>query len=239
MNTDTNKTFIIFGASGGIGKGMTKHLLETGNNVVISSRTKSDLEALAAPFNQNNVLIAPADASNQEQVKDVFRKAVEKFSKVDAVIISIGEWKKLFLNASDTEDQETTERDYQLFFKTPKNVIKIAIDYFKTTGKGLIVNISSHAAIKPELTGNQSYGPMKAAIHHYIKSLPHEFKEHGIIGIRVSDLMPAAVDTGKFILSDEQKLKTIKPEELSQWILEHFDDPNIPIAQLFDKGLVL
>lgn len=239
MNTDTNKTFIIFGASGGIGKGMTKHLLETGNNVVISSRTKSDLETLAAAFDKNRVLVVPADASNQEQIKEVFRAAVEKFSKVDAVIISIGEWKKLYLTANDLEDEETTERDYQLFFKTPKKVIKAAIDYFKTVGGGLIANISSHAAIKPELTGNQSYGPMKAAIHHYIKSLPHEFNEHGITGIRVTDLMPAAVDTGKFQLSDEQKEKLIQPQELSEWILNHLGDPNIPITHVFDKGLVL
>lgn len=234
-----NKTVIVIGATGGIGSVLSKSFFREGSNLVLVSRTEKNLRALAEGMESARVLIMPADASKKEDMERVFSSAKEKFGKVDVVIIAAGTWKQLSIDESPTVAVDLARFHFDSIFLPGFVVGFIAQKFFREQGSGLIVNISSHAALRPELAGNLTYGPMKAASRHFMLALEHELKRSGI---QVCDIAPAIVNTpdaAHLLDTDEKKAKAVQPEAIAEWLIDHVDDEHIESTKLFDSEIVL
>ncbi len=236
MHTIQNKTVIIVGASGGIGSVIARTLSQEGANVVLVARTREKLDALGATLSGEH-LVLPADASDADGIGQAFAEAAKRFGTVDAVVIAAGTWKQLDINASVAEAVSLSDAHYKALFLPSFITGFIAQQFFRKEGHGTIFNISSHAAIRPELSANLTYGPMKAAARHFMRSLEHEL--HGT-NIRVCDIQPAIVNTpdaAGMLDTEDKKARAVQPETIAQWIVEHFENP--PSEKLFDSTLVL
>jgi uncharacterized protein len=234
------KVIIIIGASGGIGNVLARYFSAEGAIVILVARTKENLEKVAATLS-GHYLIFDIDATNEHSIEIIFNETQKKFGKVDAVVISAGTWKQLGLDLEMSESVELMDNDYKGIYKPTYVAGLFASKFFTAQGYGLIVNISSHAAIRPELDDNFSYGPMKSAAHHFIISLHRAFKRKRI-NVRATDLMPAIVNTpdaAKFLDTEEKRKKAVQPEKIPEWIIENFDNPDIPEDHLFDSELVV
>jgi NADP-dependent 3-hydroxy acid dehydrogenase YdfG len=234
MNTN-KKTIIIFGASGGIGSVLTRCFIQAGYNVVLSARDRIKLQMVADEFDALSVLVVPADASNDEQVQYVFSEATRTFGSVEAVIMSAGTFTMMPLDTPIKEAIALMRKHFDMFYMTSFVPGLIAAQFFKKQGHGFIVNISSHAAIKPELPNNFSYGPMKAASHDLILRI-----RNAVTGtnVRVSDLLPAATNTPEANLTAEERELAVQPEDIAQWIIENIDNPD-PAASTEFKTSVM
>lgn len=234
------KTIIIIGATGGIGRVLTRSFSQAGHNLVLVARTREKLQALKESIGSEQTLIVPADASQVMEMQKVFSSAKARFGKVDAVIISAGTWKQLGIEATPEEAVALLESHFRSLFLPSFVVGEVAQHFFRENGNdGLIVNISSHAAIRPELSGNLTYGPMKAAAFRFMQGLRHELEG---TGVRVVDLAPAIVNTEEareLLKTPRMQSEAVQPEDIAQWILDHLDDPNPREQQLFDSSLVL
>ncbi|PJA34302.1 MAG: hypothetical protein CO184_00250 [Candidatus Zambryskibacteria bacterium CG_4_9_14_3_um_filter_40_16] len=239
MDKLKNKTIIVVGASGGIGSALSRVFYGEGANVVLSARTEDKLVALAKTLGDDRTLVVPADATNIDSIRSVFKIAVNKFKHIDAVIITAGTWDRLSHENTCEEAVEKLDKHYKAIL-TPTFVVSfVAQEFFKNQGFGLIANISSHAAIRPELPGNLSYGPAKAAARHFMLALRSELKG---TGIRVTDIQPAIVNTpdnSSMLNTDEKRKQAVQPETIAQWIVENFDNKDIPAEKLFDSNVVL
>lgn len=234
------KTIIVVGASGGIGRVFCRVFYDSGANVVLSARNEERLNKLKMSLGGERVLVAPTDATFVPDTKAMFEAACNRFGSVDAVVISAGTWRELSVkNATDEALNSSDELYHSIFL--PSFVVGFAAQKFfrKQARGGLIINISSHAAIKPELPRNLTYGPFKAAARHFMLALRHELAG---AKIRVTDIEPAIVNTpeNSFLLNTEEKRKkAVQPEVIAEWIIEHFDDPDIPAEKLFDSDVVV
>lgn len=233
------KTYIIIGASGGIGRVIVEEVAKVGANVVLSARTESKLLDVAAHLDPAKTLVVPADASQSEEIEKVFALAREKFGKVDVVVISAGTWKRLSIDGSMSEATDLARSHFDALFLPTFIVSFVAQKLFREQGRGLIVNISSHAAIRPELAGNLTYGPLKAAGHHFMLALAHELKGTSVC---VTDIMPAIVNTpdnAALLDTEEKRAGAVQSEVIARWIIENADNPDIPREKLFDSAVVL
>lgn len=233
-----NKTIIIIGASGGIGSVLAREFSREGAKITLVARTKEKLEEVAGTLEYEH-LVFPADATNAEQIENAFVQTKQTFGKVDAVVISAGTWKQLSIDAKTGEAIALSDSHYRSIFSPTFVVGFIAQKFFREQGQGQIFNISSHAAIRPELSANLTYGPMKAAARHFILALSHELKG---TNVQVSDLQPAIVNTpdaAGFLDTAEKREKAVQPESIAQWIIENFDNPGLPTEKLFDSKLVV
>jgi NAD(P)-dependent dehydrogenase (short-subunit alcohol dehydrogenase family) len=237
-----NKVIIVVGASGGIGSVLSREFHREGANVVLAARTKEKLlvlqRSLPAP---EKTLVVPTDASNPADVTDLFRSAKEKYGRIDAVVISVGTWARLSIDDSVREAEDLLSAHFRGIFQPTFFVGFVAQQFFRKQGYGLIVNISSHAAIRPELKGNLSYGPMKGAAWHFLRGLMNEIKEPAV---RIVDLKPAIVNTpdnAGLLNTPEKKAEAVQPETIAKWIMEHFDDPDdqLPTSVEFSSRLEL
>jgi len=233
------KNAVIIGASGGIGRVISRRLSEAGANLVLSARSEDKLQALRATLPADRTIIFPADASSPADMEKLFAHAHSTFGPVDLLVIAAGTWKQLGIDAEMSEAVSLAEHHFRSLF-LPTFVAGFAVQkHMRREGHGLIVNISSHAAIRPHLSGNLTYGPMKAASRFFCHMLRDELKG---TSVRVADIMPAIVNTeeaAELLNTEEKKAAAVQPESIAEWIIEHFDDPEIPAEKLFDSSVVL
>ncbi len=77
-----DKTVIVTGGGQGIGYGMVTAFAREGANLVITGRTKSKLDEAKAKLLEQfdvEILTVAADSSDEDAVKEVIAKTVDKF----------------------------------------------------------------------------------------------------------------------------------------------------------------
>lgn len=235
-----SKVIMVIGATGGIGSVLAQEFHREGATVVLTARTKEKLKTLAEKLGKERTLVIPTNAANMASVRSLFALARHELGHLDAVVISAGTWDQLSVGDTPERASQLIEGHYLGIFR-PSFVTGFAAQEFfrERGGGGLIVNISSHAAIRPELAGNLTYGPMKAAARHFMLSLRHELAS---TNVRVTDIQPAIVNTpnnaGMLNTPDKRK-KAVQPEAIAEWIIANLDNPNIPAEKLFDSEIRL
>ena len=186
-----NKVVIVTGASSGIGKDSAIRFAGEGARVVLVSRSKEKLEAVADEIRQfsQDVLVVPTDVSSPEQVKNAVSKTVEKFGGIDV----------LFNNAGNSEvglveDDDFVEKVTKLFevdFLGSVYFAKEVIPVMKKNGSGHILNMSSVVGRKA-FPHFGAYSSVMHAITGFTASLRQELRGSGI---NVSIIHPALTQT--------------------------------------------
>jgi 3-oxoacyl-[acyl-carrier protein] reductase len=165
-------------------------LAEEGYNLVLTARSKEQLEETAAACEKNGAetLCVPADVRDENAVKAVFEKTAEKFDAVNVLINNAG--MGIFKPLTETAaDEWRTVIDTNLtgaFF-----FAREAMKKMQQAGGGTIVNVSSVVGIK----GYPNQGAYTASKHGMVgltKVIAEEGREHGI---RAHVICPGGVAT--------------------------------------------
>jgi NAD(P)-dependent dehydrogenase (short-subunit alcohol dehydrogenase family) len=83
------KVIVVTGGGTGLGKSMAHRFGELGAKLVLSSRKRDVLDGTAAEFGKDgitDVLVAPADVREPEQVDAMVKAAVDRFGKIDVLL---------------------------------------------------------------------------------------------------------------------------------------------------------
>lgn len=184
------KTAIITGAGRGIGKAIALGLSEAGCNVVICSRTISELEEVAKEIElrNGNVAIIACDITIPSNIDSVIEKAKKCFGKIDILINNAGMTVK-------KPAEEYTLVDWNRVLNVNLTGVflfaqKVGIEMLKQK-QGSIINISSIAS-KTALTGSIAYGASKGGVNMITKTLASEWATRGV---RVNGIAPAYIET--------------------------------------------
>ncbi|MBD3239858.1 MAG: SDR family NAD(P)-dependent oxidoreductase, partial [Chitinivibrionales bacterium] len=79
------KTAIVTGAGRGIGRAIALALADHGANVVLAARTKRQLQAVSTAIDARpgSALVAPADISDEAQVRTLVAAAIDTYGALD------------------------------------------------------------------------------------------------------------------------------------------------------------
>ena len=182
------KTAIVFGATSGIGKELTKLLVKDGYKVAITGRRLEKLEELKNEF-PNQVVVKQNDIQQVDEVEKVFNEIVSEFKTIDLIVQSSGVG---FVNPKLNWDKQS-----QTILTNVYGVTKLyALSYklFKKQQFGHLVGISSIASIR----GNRSapdYFSSKAYQKAYLESLYLKTKSIKTNKVFITDIRPGFVDT--------------------------------------------
>lgn len=193
-----NKVAIITGGSRGIGRAIAERFAKEGCNLMLASRTKSELEKTAELIKSQspvNIISYQTDIGNENEVMLMVKQTITEFGKIDilinnaAIIGPMGEISKI---------------SGQKFLDTLKNNIggtvfctKAVIPYMKAQKQGNIINLSGGGGLYP-LPYYDAYSASKAAIVRLTENFALELEE---FDINVTAISPGAVSTKMF---DEQ-----------------------------------
>ena len=221
----SGKTAVVTGGGQGLGAAICKMFAEAGANIVVNYfndpegvNQKRAIET-AKSIGNKAVAIA-ADVRDVEQVKQMFKKTLEHFGRIDIVIN----------NAAVISDKSVKKMEYEQWQKVIDtnltgvfNVCKESVELIADEGR--IVNISSIAGVLG-FFGQSNYASAKAGVIALTKVLSKELAKRKIT---VNSVAPGVVLTemGKSIPQEarDEMLKSIplgrfgEPDEVANVIL--------------------
>ena len=186
-----NKVAIVTGASKGIGEAMARGLAEFGAKVVISSRKRESVDAVAESF-QNDGLEAIAIAANMgnvEEAQTLIDQTVDAYGGID-IIINNAAANPVFGPIQNTEER-AFDKILDVNLKGPFELCKKAYPILKQRGGGSIINISSIGGLTPE-RGIGIYSVSKAGLINLTKAMAQDW---GVDNIRVNAICPGLIKT--------------------------------------------
>jgi short-subunit dehydrogenase len=186
----SGRTAIVTGASTGIGKETARQLVEGGANVVLASRQRQKLEAVAeelAPL-PGATLVVPTDVTERLAVEALARRTVEVFGSIDILVNNAGSG--LFAPISGGS-LENARRLFDVNFWGAVHAVQATAPYMQAQRRGHIVNVSSVAGwVAPPHMG--MYAATKFALRAMSGSLRTELAGSGV---RVSTIYPGLTQT--------------------------------------------
>lgn len=172
---NTQKVWLITGASRGMGLEVVKEVLNKGDKVIAVFR---NIEHLIQVIGENsaNFLALKVDISNDNVVKEAIEKGIGYFGTIDVVLNNAGYY--LVGSIEEISDEEFRRTvDVNLFGMA--NVIRHTMPFMRNQRSGHIINISSNMGyIGYAHTG--SYNASKFAVIGLSEALAQEVKPFGV-----------------------------------------------------------
>jgi len=187
------RTWVVTGASSGIGRGVAERAGQMGANVVLAARRADALEDVARTIRANGgeALVVPTDVSRAEAVEALARAAESRFGRIDlwfnnAGVAPIGRFEEIpVADHARTVDVNLNGVIYGTH---------AALRRFRAQGRGTLMNMSSVEGVIP-LAYHASYAATKHGILGLDGALREELRLGGLRDIRLLTIMPWAVDT--------------------------------------------
>jgi 7-alpha-hydroxysteroid dehydrogenase len=185
-----DKVAVITGGGRGLGAAIAVAFAEAGADVLIASRTESQLEAVAEQVRAagRTAHIVTADLAHPEATAQLADQAVEAFGKLDIVVNNVGGTMPNTLLTTSTKDL----KDAFTFNVATAHALTIAAVplMLEHSGGGSIINITSTMG-RLAGRGFAAYATAKAALSHYTRSAALDLCPR----IRVNAIAPGSILT--------------------------------------------
>ncbi|WP_373388962.1 SDR family NAD(P)-dependent oxidoreductase [Pseudomonas alcaligenes] len=175
------------GASSGIGAALAEVLLQEGHRLALSARNAGALHALAERY-PGQVLQAPGDLTDPEQVHAIGQRISEHWGALDQAILNAGTCEYVEVSAFEAAMVERVMRA-NLF--SAALCVEAALPLLRRGERPHLVAVSSSVTFLP-LPRAEAYGASKAAMRYLFEALRVDLAAEGIAVTLVS---PGFVDT--------------------------------------------
>lgn len=205
----TTKTWLITGASKGLGLALAKTLLQAGYRVAATSRNKEALIQEVGPASGSFLPLA-VDLTSEASVQQGVQEAIDHFKTLDVIVNNAG-----YGIGGAVEELSMTEIrecfDVNLFGTI--HVIQSVLPHLRRQRSGHIINIASIAGFAAA-TGWSVYGATKFAMVGLSEVLADDVRN---LGIKVTVVAPGAFRTQ--FLTDESIV--VAEKQISDYIDVH------------------
>lgn len=203
------KVAIVTGGGRGIGKAITKRLVEAGANVVIASRKLENLESTAQEFSSLPGKVAPVvcHVGRADQLEHLVNETEKIFGPADILVNNSA------TNIGQGPSLEVTDEMFAKMFEvnvvSALRLIRLTVPKMIARGTGgSIINISSIAGLRPQ-PGGLLYSATKAALIMMSRNWAIEFGKHNV---RVNTIAPGLIETdfSEYFWKNEAHLKKLE-----------------------------
>jgi 3-oxoacyl-[acyl-carrier protein] reductase len=185
---NTKKVIVVVGASRGIGRATALALAEPGAHIVLAARDSAALDALAAELRAGgaDATPAPCDITAEPHVRRLIESAAGIAGRIDLLINSAG-------GAVVAPLAELTLADWERSLRVSLTGVFLTCKHAAAHMRagGLIVNVASVAA-RQAFPNWSAYVAAKHGLLGFSSAIREELRPRGV---RVSVVLPAAVDT--------------------------------------------
>jgi len=208
-----NRTLVLSGANGGIGRSIAALFYASGANLVLTDIDKSALDSFAASLgNDERIATLQADAASAEDAEKTIALAGERFGGIDFLVPSAGIYQaKPFAKMSDVDWHRTISINLDGVFYLCKRALPALNE------GSSIVTLASLAAYRGAFV-NAHYGATKGAMVSMTRALSRELAPK----TRVNGVAPGIIETPMII----DLLKTRMDETMSQTPLKRLGKPS-------------
>lgn len=209
------RTALVTGASTGIGRATAKTLADAGAQVGLAARTAAKLEAVAEEIEAEggDACVVPTDVRDPEQVESMVTTVRDTFGGLDVMVnnAGVGHWESEGVLDGDLDEwtQEIEVNLLGLMYGT-----HCAANVMSEEGAGDIVNVGSGSG-RTTAQPWVSYVASKWGVRGFTESSMRDLRE---AGIRVTHLVPGAVETPIQPQADVESMQMLQPEDVADAI---------------------
>jgi len=217
MSVDlSGKVALVTGAGRGIGRSIALALAGAGARTLLTARSAGELQGVAGEIRSRGgeAEFLAADLSRPEGVEAVFGASKRTYGTLEVLVNNAG----LGLSGPLMEfPAESLELLLAVNVKGLFLCCQQAMRLMVPARRGYIINISSVVGFKG-YANQAAYAASKHAVMGITKSLAVEAQPHGI---RVSAILPGAVDTGlmQALRPDLDKALLMKPQDVADAVM--------------------
>ncbi len=203
----TNRTIVVTGGHGVLGKAVVEAALSRGLNVALIDHATGE----TAP--SGTLEIGGVDLTDAGSAEVAIAKVVETFGGIDALLNIAGG----FVWQTTDDATPAWDRMFALNLTTALNASRAALPHLKASTEGRIVNVGANGALKAA-AGMGPYGASKSAVHRLTEALAEELKE---TSVTVNAVLPSILDTeqNRKDMPDADPSKWVRPSDLAEVIL--------------------
>ena len=193
-----NKTAVVTGSGRGIGRETAILLCEKGLNVVICSRTQTEIDSTVEEIKQitktndaaatDRVIGIRCDVSNSSQIEHLINSTIDMFKSIDILVNNAGI--VYVKNLIDTTEDEW-DKTIDINLKSPFLCTRAALPFMIKNRSGVIINVSSGAG-KTGFPDISAYCASKFGMIGLTESVSWEVANYNI---RVMAICPGEVYT--------------------------------------------
>lgn len=175
------KIAVVFGATGGIGTAISNTLRLLGYDLALSSLSID-------PVSNDSTFAQKVDIRNLEGVNRFVSKVLEKFKKINVVVVAVGTPITMFIQEMEPKDLDNA---FSLYVQGLFNVVKAVLPAMIFQKSGYIVNVGALRALRSSKQ-KAAYCSTKAAALMFMNVLRDEVKD---FGIKITTINPGFTDT--------------------------------------------
>lgn len=183
------RTWLITGASSGLGRALVEAVLAHGDRVVAASRRPEQLADLAGEHG-DRLLPVPLDVTDPAAARAVVATTVERFGSLDVLVNNAG-------YATVAPIEETSDAEFRAQVETNLfgvvHVTRAALPVLHAQRSGHVLQISSIGGRVGGTPGLGAYQAAKFGVAGFSEVLANEVAP---LGIRVTVVEPGALRTG-------------------------------------------
>lgn len=180
-------TWLITGASSGLGAALARAVLDRGDNAVVTARNTDHLQDLV-DAHPRNALAVPLEVGDHDQVVAAVTAATDRFGSVDVLVNNAGHGYRAAVEEASVEEVDEL---FATNFFGPVDLIKQVLPQMRQRRAGTIINVSSIGAPRSNPASGY-YTATKTALEGMSDALNREVTP---LGIRVVVLEPGAFRT--------------------------------------------
>ncbi|PNE41719.1 MULTISPECIES: SDR family oxidoreductase [Streptomyces] len=188
----TDRTYLVTGATRGLGFATARELVADGANVVLTGRSEEAATKAAASLGERALGLA-ADNSDPQAPARLVAAARERFGRFDGVLISVG-------GPPPGTAADNTDEQWQTAFET---VFLGAVRFARTAaaelGEGGVIGFVLSGSVYEPIGGLTISNGLRPGLAGFAKSLADEV---GPRGIRVVGVLPGRIATDRMTQLD-------------------------------------
>jgi len=211
-----DKVILVTGANGALGSVVAQHLLALGATVAGADRTEVASQPPAKEF-----FSVAADLSSTAGAAEVVRAVVERYSRIDGVVHTVGGFALGPLHElSDQEWSRLVDTNLNSAFY----LLRAVLVHMRERHNGRIVMIGSFAAAQPQ-PNLSAYIATKAALHALVQSAA---LENRYFGITLNAILPGTINTAanRAAMPAADPSRWLAPQKLAQLCAQLLRDPD-------------
>ena len=181
-----NKVVIITGASHGIGEAAAKLLSAKGAKVVLAARSREKIDTVQKELPGS--LAITTDMRKPEDIKNLIKKTIEKFGRVDILINNAGQGMGGPVETINIDEYKSI---MELNVYGVLEAMQAVIPQMRMQGGGMILNVSS-GVTKRYIPGVAAYSSTKYALNAISMIARQELEKDNIVVSMIHPNMTAS-----------------------------------------------
>jgi NAD(P)-dependent dehydrogenase (short-subunit alcohol dehydrogenase family) len=171
---------LITGASRGLGAALAREWARRGAGLLLTARSAEPLREIAKELSRETDVLADAiDVTDDFRMREFVREGIATFGHIDVLVNNASVLGGSPMPTLEKLAQAAFFEVMDVNVRAPLSIAQSVIPHMRVRGSGVIVNVTSDAAVNA-YPGWGGYGTSKAALEHLSRILAAELDGSGI-----------------------------------------------------------